>query len=242
MPTPAHPCSASLPNQANRTPRPTPTASLLHPTRAVSALHRLPHSKARWDRPRPFACPHPRPRPRPHLHPAPPSPGRLRHWVSFRLTPEAPADEIVARLLALDALECVRTIHFGNNCSPEGKSRGHTHGARQSPAPCALSPERSLLSPPPIPHPHPHGAGCLVTFTDVADRDAYLVDPEHVAFTGASPASLPPNRGLGQGARRHTRPPPPGPNSAATHRAQSSSHRTWRTSSSSTLRANHPTV
>jgi len=78
--------------------------------------------------------------------------GRLRHWVSFRLTPEAPADAIVARLLALDALECVRTIHFGNNCSPEGKSRGHTHG-------------------------------CLVTFTDVADRDAYLVDPEHVAFT-----------------------------------------------------------
>jgi hypothetical protein len=78
--------------------------------------------------------------------------GRLRHWVSFRLTPEAPADAIVARLLALDALECVRTIHFGNNCSPEGKSRGHTHG-------------------------------CLVTFNDVADRDAYLVDPEHVAFT-----------------------------------------------------------
>lgn len=78
--------------------------------------------------------------------------GQLRHWVSFRLTPEAPADSIVARLLALDALECVRTIHFGTNCSPEGKSRGHTHG-------------------------------CLITFNNVADRDAYLVDPEHVAFT-----------------------------------------------------------
>jgi len=78
--------------------------------------------------------------------------GRLRHWVSFRLTPAAPADAIVARLLALDALECVRTIHFGTNCSDEGKSRGHTHG-------------------------------CLVTFNDAAARDAYLVDPEHVAFT-----------------------------------------------------------
>lgn len=78
--------------------------------------------------------------------------GRLYHWVSFRLTPEAPADAIVARLLALDSLECVRTIHFGTNCSPEGKDRGHTHG-------------------------------CLVTFNDVSDRDAYLVDPEHVAFT-----------------------------------------------------------
>ena len=83
--------------------------------------------------------------------------GRLYHWVSFRLTPEAPADAIVARLLALDSLECVRTIHFGTNCSPEGKDRGHTHG-------------------------------CLVTFNDVSDRDAYLVDPEHVAFTGPARA------------------------------------------------------
>ena len=83
--------------------------------------------------------------------------GRLYHWVSFRLTPEAPADAIVARLLALDSLECVRTIHFGTNCSPEGKARGHTHG-------------------------------CLVTFNDVSDRDAYLVDPEHVAFTGPARA------------------------------------------------------
>ena len=83
--------------------------------------------------------------------------GRLYHWVSFRLTPEAPADAIVTRLLALDSLECVRTIHFGTNCSPEGKDRGHTHG-------------------------------CLVTFNDVSDRDAYLVDPEHVAFTGPARA------------------------------------------------------
>ena len=83
--------------------------------------------------------------------------GRLYHWVSFRLTPQAPADAIVARLLALDSLECVRTIHFGTNCSPEGKDRGHTHG-------------------------------CLVTFNDVSDRDAYLVDPEHVAFTGPARA------------------------------------------------------
>ena len=51
----------------------------------------------------------------------------------------------------------MRTIHFGTNCSPEGKDRGHTHG-------------------------------CLVTFNDVSDRDAYLVDPEHVAFTGPARA------------------------------------------------------
>jgi len=53
----------------------------------------------------------------------------LRHFVSFRFTPTAPTDAIVARLLALDALRCVRAIHFGTNCSPEGKARGHTHAA-----------------------------------------------------------------------------------------------------------------
>tara|TARA_B110001452_G_scaffold8789_1_gene7661 strand:+ start:512 stop:1165 length:654 start_codon:yes stop_codon:yes gene_type:complete len=78
-------------------------------------------------------------------------PGRVKHFVSLSLTPTAPADEIVARLLALDSLPCVRTIEFGTNVSPEGKSRGHTHGF-------------------------------LITFDDIAARDAYLTDPEHVAF------------------------------------------------------------
>ena len=83
--------------------------------------------------------------------PEPPGPGRLRHFVSFRFKPTAPADEIVARFLGLDALPMVRTIDFGTNCSPEGKARGHTHGF-------------------------------LITFDDIAARDAYLTDPEHVAF------------------------------------------------------------
>jgi hypothetical protein len=89
---------------------------------------------------------------RPNVVAAPLSSGRLRHFVSFRFRPSAPTDAIVARLLALDALDCVRTIHFGTNCSPEGKARGHTHGF-------------------------------LITFKDTTARDAYLVDPEHVAFT-----------------------------------------------------------
>ena len=42
---------------------------------------------------------------------------------------------------------------------------------------------------PPTPHPESFPpAGCLVTFDDVSDRDAYLVDPEHVAFTGPAGA------------------------------------------------------
>ena len=78
-------------------------------------------------------------------------PGRLKHFVSFRLAPTAPSDEVVARLLALDSLPCVRTVEFGTNVSPEGRSRGHTHGF-------------------------------LITFDGAAGRDAYLTDPEHVAF------------------------------------------------------------
>lgn len=82
----------------------------------------------------------------------PPSSERLWRFVSFCFRASAPSDAIVARLLALDALDCVRVIHFGTNCSPEGEARGHTHAF-------------------------------IITFHDAIARDAYLVDPAHIAFT-----------------------------------------------------------
>ena len=131
---PAYPTRPTVPHS-----HPPPPLSSTHPRRLGAAPSAS--SKARETGPAPSLALTKKTAPAPTFTLPPPPPGRLRHWVSFRLTPEAPADAIVARLLALDALECVRTIHFGNNCSPEGKSRGHTHGARESPEPRAPSPE-----------------------------------------------------------------------------------------------------
>ena len=51
---------------------------------------------------------------------------RLRHFTSVRLAVGAPLDEIVARFLAFDSLETVRSIELGTNSSGEQRSRGHS--------------------------------------------------------------------------------------------------------------------
>ena len=53
--------------------------------------------------------------------------GKLLHFVSLCFRSSAPIDDIFARLLALDMLDCVDTIQFGADCSSERKSRGYTH-------------------------------------------------------------------------------------------------------------------
>uniref|UniRef100_A0A6V4VW48 Stress-response A/B barrel domain-containing protein n=1 Tax=Prymnesium polylepis TaxID=72548 RepID=A0A6V4VW48_9EUKA len=53
---------------------------------------------------------------------------RLRHFMSVRLHPDAPIDEIVAAFLSLDQLEGVKSVELGTNCSREGKSREHMLG------------------------------------------------------------------------------------------------------------------
>ena len=51
---------------------------------------------------------------------------RIRHFTSLRLAKGAPIDEIVARFLALDSLEEVRSVELGTNAAPDSsESRGH---------------------------------------------------------------------------------------------------------------------
>ena len=51
---------------------------------------------------------------------------RIRPFTSLRLAKGAPIDEIVARFLALDSLEEVRSVELGTNAAPDSsESRGH---------------------------------------------------------------------------------------------------------------------
>ena len=74
----------------------------------------------------------------------------------------------------------------------------------------------AVVAPTPRAASHSRHAGCLVTFNDAVARDAYLVDPEHVAFTGAAP----PFHRTKVWGQAHARAPRICPDTAATTRAE----------------------
>jgi hypothetical protein len=81
-----------------------------------------------------------------------PSGRRFRHFTSLRLARGAPVDEVVAAFLALDSLECVRSLELGSNLAPTDEaSRGHT-------------------------------LGLIVTFAGVAQRATFLKSAERAQF------------------------------------------------------------
>lgn len=53
---------------------------------------------------------------------------RLRHFTSMKLKPGAPADEMVAMFLAVDAMAEVKSVELGANRSTENSSREHSLG------------------------------------------------------------------------------------------------------------------
>lgn len=53
---------------------------------------------------------------------------RLRHFISVKLLPGAPVDDVIASFFALDQLPGVQSLELGSNSSREGLSRKHDLG------------------------------------------------------------------------------------------------------------------